>query len=250
MSIVNLADETTFPDVSDENADKCIGCGHCEVSCPSQALILNIRPDEKVEIPPDASILSAVDLNIYLKKRRSVRHFTEKPVPKEKILQILDSARYAPSGVNAQPVQWLVVHDPTNVQKIAGLTIEWMKTLQNTSHPLSGYASVLAGAFESGQDVICRDAPHLLFAHIPKDNPGALTDAIIALTYFDVAAPSFGIGTCWASFVSMAAMYYEPLQKELGLPDDRMCAYAMMVGHPKYKTYGLPRRNPLQITWR
>ena len=250
MSIIDLADENTFPVVQDENAGRCIVCGHCEVFCPSQALLLNVRPDEKEEIPQDAGMLSAVDLSIYLKKRRSVRHFTEKPVQKEKILQVLEIARYAPSGVNAQPVQWIVVHEPEDVRTIAGLTIEWMKTLQNTSHPLSGYASVLIGAFESGQDLICRGAPHLLFTHIPEDNQGAFTDAIIALTYFDIAAPAFGIGTCWAGFVSMAAMYYEPLGKELGLPDNRKCVSAMMLGHPKYRTYGLPRRNPLQVMWR
>lgn len=250
MSIVDLADEDSFPSVQDRNAGNCIGCGHCEVSCPSGALLLNIRPDEKVEIHPDDGILSSVDLSVYLKKRRSIRHFTDKPVPREKILQILDIARYAPSGVNAQPVQWLVVHDPGDVKKIAGLTIEWMKTLQNTNHPLSEYSSVLIRAWENNQDVICRDAPHLLFAHIPEDNPGAFTDAIIALTHFDIAAPAFGVGACWAGFVSMAAMYYEPLQKELGVPFGRKCAYALMFGHPRYKIHGLPRRNPLQVTWK
>ncbi|MCK7507961.1 MAG: nitroreductase family protein [Desulfobacterales bacterium] len=70
---------------------------------------------------------------------------------------------------------------------------------------------------EQGHDVICRGAPHLLFAHIPESNPIASVDAIIALTHFDLAAPAFGIGTCWAGFVTMAAVSYEPLQKELGL---------------------------------
>jgi nitroreductase len=146
-------------------------------------------------------------------------------------------------------VQWLVVHDSKRVRKIAGLTIEWMKTLQNTNHPLSGYLPVLVGAWAAGQDIICRDAPHLLFAHIPDGNPIASVDAIIALTHFDVAAPAFGIGTCWAGFVAMAALSYEPLQKELGIPAGRKIAYAMMFGHPQYEIYGIPRRKPLEITW-
>jgi nitroreductase len=186
----------------------------------------------------------------YLKKRRSVRHFTKDTVPKEKILEILDIVRYAASGGNGQPVQWIVVHDQERVKKIAGLTVEWMKTLKNTNHPMSGYVPVLIGAWESGRDVICRDAPHLLFAHIPEGNPVASVDAIIALTHFDVAAPAFGIGTCWAGFVAMAAASYEPLQKELGLPVGRKCAYAMMFGYPQYKIYGIPRRNPVAVTWR
>ena len=249
MAIVDPADENTLPKVVDAKAGMCIQCGHCEASCPSQALLLNVRPDEKVPLITGTGSLSPDDLGIYLKKRRSVRHFTKESVPKEKIMQVLDIARYAASGSNGQPVQWLVVHDSKNVRKIAGLTIEWMKSLLNTAHPLSGYVPMFIAAWEQGNDVVCRGAPHLLFAHIPDGNPIASVDAIIALTHFDVAAPAFGIGTCWAGFVSMAAMSYEPLQKELGLPTGRKCAYVMMFGQPQYKIYGIPRRKPLGVTW-
>lgn len=170
-------------------------------------------------------------------------------MPKEKILEVLDIARYAASGGNGQPVEWIVIHDSKKVRKIAELTMEWIKTLLNTPHPMSGYVPVLISAWNQGHDVICRGAPHLLFAHIPEDNQIAPTDAIIALTHFDIAAPAFGIGTCWAGFVAAAAMFYEPLQKELDLPAGRKSAYAMMFGNPKYRIYGIPRRKPLQVTW-
>ena len=55
---------------------------------------MNLRPDEKVDIPAGAGNVSAVDIGYYLKKRRSVRHFTEDPVAKEEILALLDIARY------------------------------------------------------------------------------------------------------------------------------------------------------------
>jgi len=249
MAIVTPADENTLPVVRDASAGMCIQCGHCEVSCPSQALLLNVRQDGKVPLPAEAGIISSDNMAFYLKKRRSVRHFTKDTVPKEKILEILDIARYAASGGNGQPVQWIVVHDPKRVKKIAELTVEWMKTLQNANHPMSGHVPMLIGAWERGRDVICRDAPHLLFAHIPEGNPVASVDAIIALTHFDVAAPAFDIGTCWAGFVAMAAASYEPLQKELGIPAGRKCAYAMMFGNPLYKVYGIPSRKPLAVTW-
>jgi nitroreductase/NAD-dependent dihydropyrimidine dehydrogenase PreA subunit len=246
-SIVDPADENSLPKVHDAKAGMCIQCGHCEISCPSQALLLNVCPDEKV--PLTAGAISSDDIAFYLKKRRSVRHFIKDSVPKETILEILDIARYAASGGNGQPVQWIVVHDPKNVKKIAGLTIEWMKILQNTNHPMSGYIPGLIGAWEAGHDVVCRGAPHLLFATIPEDNPVASVDAIIALTHFDIAAPAFGIGTCWAGFLAMAATSCEPLQKELGIPAGRKSAYAMMFGYPQYKVYGIPRRKPLEVTW-
>ena len=249
VRIVDPANENTLPRVTGEKAGMCIQCGHCEISCPSQALLLNVRPDEKVPLPAGAGTISPYDLAFYLRKRRSVRYFTKEPVPKENIEGVLDIARYAASAGNGQPVQWIVVHDPEKVKNIAGLTIEWMKTLIGSGHPMSGYVPSLIAGWEHGYDPVCRGAPHLLFPHIPEGNPMAQTDAIIALTHFDIAAPAFGIGTCWAGFVAMAAMSYEPLQKEMGIPAGRKPAYAMMFGHPQYKVYGIPRRKPLEVTW-
>ena len=51
MGIITPADENTLPSVADAKAGMCFQCGHCEISCPSQALLLNVRPDEKVHLP-------------------------------------------------------------------------------------------------------------------------------------------------------------------------------------------------------
>ena len=110
--------------------------------CPSQALLLNLRPDERMPLPEGAGTVSRETITFYLKKRRSVWHFTSDPVPRDKILE------------------WLVVHDPFKVKKIAGLTIEWMKTLLNTAHPMSGYVPMFIATWEQGHDVICRCALH------------------------------------------------------------------------------------------
>lgn len=247
--IVDPADETTLPKVPDAKAARCLRCGHCEVFCPSQALILNDRPDEKVRLPIGAGTIAPEDIGYYLRKRRSVRHFTKDPVPKEKILEILDIARYAASGGNMQQVEWTIVLDKKRVQTIAGMTVEWMKTLLNSNHPMSGYVPGLIGAWENGNDVICRGAPHLVFAHVPEGNPIASVDAIIALTHFDIVAPAHGIGVCWAGFVAAAAREYPPLKQYIGLPAGRTSAYAMMFGNPQYGIYGIPRRKPLNVTW-
>jgi nitroreductase len=189
-------------------------------------------------------------MGLYMKKRRSVRHFTRDTVPKEKIEVLLDIARYAASSGNSQPLEWIVVHDPEWVKKIAGLTVEWMRTLLGSDHPLSGYLPVLIAAWDAGRDPICRGAPHLLFATVPEGNPTSQVDAIIALTHFDLAAPAFGIDVCWAGFVAGAALYHEPLRNELHIPEGRQSAYALMFGNPQYRITAIPRRNPLRVTWK
>ena len=144
--IIAMDDESNLPHVQEENVSHCLYCGHCEAFCPSQALILNFLTDEKITLPSDAGSISPEDVAFYLKKRRSVRHFTKESVPKEKILEVLDIARYAASGGNGQPVEWLVIYDQEEVKKISELTIEWMKNLINTDHPMSGYVPMLISA--------------------------------------------------------------------------------------------------------
>jgi nitroreductase/NAD-dependent dihydropyrimidine dehydrogenase PreA subunit len=250
VGIIDDADDTNLPHLPDKKAPMCINCGHCEVSCPPGALSLNFRLDGKPAPAGSGSGIAPDVLSGYLKSRRSVRHYTTQPVGRETIEKILDIARYAASGGNAQPVSWIVVHDPKEVRRLAGLTIDWMRTFEKSGHPMSAYAPVLIAAWDHGIDPICRGAPHLLIAYVPEENPSAPTDAIIALTHADIAAPAFGVGTCWAGFLSMAARTYGSLKEALGLPQGRAFAYALMFGYPQYRTYRIPRRNPADITWR
>ena len=44
----------------------------------------------------------------YLISRRSVRGYIKRVIEEEKILQLLDVARYAPNGANRQVIRWVV----------------------------------------------------------------------------------------------------------------------------------------------
>ncbi len=248
--IVTRKDEHTLPSVAKSFEKICIRCGHCEVFCPSQALVFNNRPEERIVLPAEGHTISPDTLSLYLKKRRSIRHFTRTHVSEETILNLIETASYAASGGNRQPVSWLVIHDFAKVRRIAELTIEWMKSLLDTDHPMSSYFSRVVAGWNLGRDTICLGAPHLIFTHIPDGNPAAFVDAAIAMTYIDITAPSMGIGTCWAGFIMMAASSSESLREELALPEGHKVACAMMLGFPKYKAYGIPRKNPPDVTWR
>lgn len=245
--IIEPARGTALPSVPTEKEEQCLSCGQCEAFCPTGALVQGDRTGTAPASPVGA--LSAEQLGLYLKSRRSVRQYRSDPVPRETIEALLDIARYAASAGNGQPVEWLVVHDPGEVRKVAGLVVDWVRGLAGSGHPMSGYVPHLIAAWESGVDVICRGAPHLLVSHVPEGNPMAPTDAIIALTHVDVAAPAFGLGTCWAGFVAMSREY-APLREFYGLPEGRVPAYAMMFGYPRYRPQQVPGRKPLRVTWR
>jgi len=248
VSIISPATDEDLPFIPVEKISSCISCGHCEAFCQAGALI-QAQQSKTASKAWKGTDFSSDLLGTYLKSRRSTRHFKEEPVSRETITAILDIARYAASGSNRQPVEWLVTRDPNEVQAVGSLTIEWMRSLRGTNHPLSSYVSSLITAWDAGVDVICHNAPHLLIPHIPIENPVARTDAIIALTHADITAPVFGLGTCWAGFAAMASQDYVPLLKLFDLPVGRVPAYVMMFGYPKYKPAFIPSRKPLTITW-
>lgn len=247
--IIDAAGEGAVPQVPPAKANLCIRCGHCEATCTSGAVVAAYSSTGTPGNPASSDI-SPETLGTYLKSRRSVRHYREDPVDRDTIGAILDIARYAATGGNRQPVEWLVLHDRNEVRRAAELTMEWIRTLAGSGHPMGSYIPVLAAAWERGVDAICRGAPHLLIPHIPAENPMARTDALIALTHVDIAAPAFGVGTCWAGFVAIALGASPPLREALDLPAGREPAYAMMFGYPKYRIYRIPEREPLRVTWR
>lgn len=250
MKIIRKAKDKDYPYIPESRQALCMQCGHCEAFCPEQALVLDFQAEQKLVFKNKDSKIEADRMALYLMKRRSIRHFKSKPVEKEVIKQLLEAAHYAPTGGNSQTVQWKVIYDTERVQHIAGHTVDWMRSIKGTPHPMSAYVSGIIKEWEKGGDPICRKAPHIVFTHLPI-NPfiDDRTDGTIALSYLDVAAPAFGIGTCWAGFIRMAVDSYKPLQEALELPEGRRMAYAMLFGYPKYKVNAIPRRNPLAVQW-
>jgi nitroreductase/NAD-dependent dihydropyrimidine dehydrogenase PreA subunit len=247
MSVIAPAEPGELPHLDTGRSGMCMSCGQCVAFCPTGA-ILQDSGEEAAKIQSEK--IAPTSLGTFMRSRRSIRKYRPDPVPRETIEAILDIARYAPSASNGQPVEWLVMHDPQKVRTVAGLTVDWMRELVKSNHPLSSYAPMFIAGWENGRDMICHDAPHLLVPHLDEENIIAPNDAIIALTHVDIAAPAFGVGTCWAGLVAMASRSHEPLQDFLSLPRGRVPAYAMMVGYPKYTPHQIPARKPLQVTWR
>lgn len=54
------------------------------------------------------------------RRRRSCRHFADEPVPRELLLELLEAARWAPSGGNLQPWRFVVVHDADRRRQLVG----------------------------------------------------------------------------------------------------------------------------------
>lgn len=253
MYIIKMG-ENEYPLLIDKEENLCINCGHCLAVCPHQALFLktmnaeDCAPVQKELFPEPDSIRH------FLQSRRSIRLYKNQALRREVLAKLIDTARYAPSGHNMQPVNWFVIENKEEVRRLSAIVIAYMQYMlkENPVFALSSHFDRVVDNWEKGIDQVCRSAPHVVVAHAPKDLSIAHSACIIALTYFELAAFSMGLGACWAGFFNLAASTFPPMIKALELPEGHQAYGSMMVGYPKYPNLyrRIPLRNKPQITWR
>ncbi len=230
----------------------CIRCGACVAACQAGALSLENMPAEACT-PIDPSLnINVSQIEQFLRSRRSIRAYKEQAVRKNIIQKLIEVARYAPTGHNNQEVEWLVIDNKDELLKIEKAAVDWIK-LGIKQNPQMAEMMDFKGLLEKQEKFyngILRDAPALIVAHAVKNNPIASIDCTIALTYFELAAKSINLGTCWAGFALIMATTFPPVQQILALPEGHQAYGCMMLGIPKYAYRRLPARKEPKIIWR
>jgi nitroreductase len=129
-----------------------------------------------------------------IEKRYSVRAYKPDPVEDDKLQQVLQAARLAPTAANRQPFQFIVIHT-------AGREAE-LKRIYNRDW------------FVQAPLVICAcGVPAQGWVRKDGKNYSDL-DVAIAMDHLILAAANLGLGTCWiAAFDPTAA------REVLHLPD-------------------------------
>ena len=129
----------------------------------------------------------------YAEKRRSVRAFKKKPVPIDVILDILNTAHFAPSGANEQPWRFIVVDDPETKKKIRIASEKGEREM---------YAKV-SGAFKdwlyeqglSPDKPFLEEAPVLIAVLMNTGAKYARESVWVAVGYILLALEESGLGT-------------------------------------------------------
>lgn len=172
----------------------CIGCGHCGVYCPENAYRLESFGSEYR--PSDSSALK--DL---MRTRRSVRKFESRPPSEEEIRRVISVLSQVPTGQNSQGIQVTAMVGRKRVRELYSAVRRLLRILSRTGLLwLAGKISGMSGYFRrvlDGEDLVFRDAPVVLFFHVPRSNVMAKSDGIIAATYVMLHAESMGLGTLW-----------------------------------------------------
>ncbi|AKB73478.1 Nitroreductase family protein [Methanosarcina lacustris Z-7289] len=140
--------------------------------------------------------------------RRSIRKYTDRPVPRELITELLRAAMSAPSAVNAQPWVFIVIDDRKLLDEIP---------------TYSPYASM------------CREAPLAILVcgdTTQEKAPGHwVQDCSAAIQNLLLAAHDFGLGAVWTGIFPMTDKV-KGFRKAFGLPDHVFPLGLVPIGYP------------------
>jgi nitroreductase len=147
-----------------------------------------------------------------MRERRSVARFTSDPVTEDQMQAILEAGRWAPSGINSQPWDFVVVRDPE-------LRAELGAILRRTTAAWKGFS----------------DAPAMIVVSVDpsRDSEHFVEDGAVAAQNLCLAACSLGLASSWAGVYTRRAKkgsVESALRKLLSLPRTHRIIAVIPVG--------------------
>lgn len=172
--------------------------------------------------------------------RRSIRNYNNKAVEDEKILQLLESARLAPSGSNTQPWHFVVIKAESTKQKLT-------KAAHNQKWMLSAPVFIVCVA-----DVRCRiegTADVILNENSPQEElKQIIRDTSISMEHILLEAENLGLGTCWVAWFTQ-----DEIRPILNIPTDKYVVGIITLGYANETPKARPRKTLEEIihydTW-
>ena len=177
-----------------------------------------------------------------IEKRRSIRKFKPDPIPEEVIRELLNSARLAPSGCNAQPWRFKIVkdeavkaglaeaaHDQTFISKAPAVIVCCADIQGYLDGTVSGIQDLgKIGAVEDRIVTILQGKARTLETIAKNEiGPRIAANVAIAIEHIVLRALDFGLGTCWIRLMD------EIKVKNLLGWDDNISVVALLpIGYP------------------
>ena len=138
--------------------------------------------------------------------RYSVRSYKTQPIEPDKLAQVLEAGRIAPTACNNQPQRIKVITDPTDLAKVDECT------------PCRFDAPAVL--------LICYDKAICWKRQFDGASSGEV-DASIVTTHLMMAAQDLGLGTCWV-------MHFDPAKTSelFALPENIVPVVFLPIGYP------------------
>lgn len=179
-----------------------------------------------------------------VQKRRSVREFENRSVPRPVIEEMIHESCMAPSARNGQPWQFVVIDDGRLIQKLSD---ESKRNLigeleDEPGSPLKAYEAYL----KDERSHLFWNAPCLVYIGSSVKVASLSVDCALAAAYFMFSAAARGLGTCW---VALGSRIRDPgIRREIGMPETFRIIAPVILGYPRRIPAPLPRREP-DIIW-
>ncbi len=194
------------------------------------------------------------------KRRRSIRRFKPDPVPDEDIAKIIEVARWAMSGANAQPWEFIVVKKPELRAEIFEAYAAHRKQvdafnrtlLPELRHPVTGTLDAGQPIFKDAPVIIavCGDTRTLLATSLAAEIMGSERvtyhmNMANATMLVQLAAASLGLAAQW---VSASPLFEFRLKTMLGVPEWFNIPQIVPIGYTDYVPTPSYRRESTEIT--
>ena len=166
-----------------------------------------------------------------IKKRRSVRKFTDYYVTDNEIKEILEAARLAPSWANTQPWEFIIVRDGETIKEITG-TYSKTNPAKSCSETASALIVVCAKTKVSGfKDGQMRT----------KFPDWFMFDIGLAVQNLSLRAHDLGLGS-----VIVGSLDHDACKKIVQLPDGYEIVAVLPIGKPLDKDKEGPKKKELK----
>lgn len=175
-----------------------------------------------------------------LDKRRSVRDFEDKPVPVERIEEVINDAIKAPNAGNMQLWRFVVVNNKEWMRKISDANKKgFLADIDsNPNSPWKGYEA----NFREEDFNIFFNAPALVYIVGTAKMQTIVQDCALVGAYFMLSAAARGLGTCWVA--QGAFIEDKEILAELSIPENYKIVAPIIIGYPKVVPSMPPRKDP------
>ncbi|MBS3739972.1 nitroreductase family protein [Candidatus Bipolaricaulota bacterium] len=144
-----------------------------------------------------------------IRSRRSVRKFQDRRIPRDVLEELVDYARLAPSGMNKQPLEFVIVDKPDLERKIFDYT-SWAGAVDWNPGPEERPRAYVFILVNEGVKPVTADY-----------------DVGLAAGNICLGAVDTGLGSC-----ILGALEYESIETLLGIPGDHRLDLAVGLGYP------------------
>lgn len=152
-----------------------------------------------------------MDVMEAIRKRYSVRDYQDRPVEENKLKNILEAARLAPSANNRQEWRFVVVQDKDIRQQL-------MKAAKNQAFVGQAPVIIACCAVTDNHVMTCGQLCYPI-------------DVAIAIEHIVLEATEEGLGTCW-----IGAFYEDQVKEILGIPQEVRVVELLTVGYIQFKS--------------